>query len=105
LQQYDGKDPKDREYIKEQRDGTLQLYGPDKRTGANDKRRPDSIDRSNPRNESQREFRRMGDTFGLQKPTVDRPRLGETRGGGRPTIERPSTSGRTAGKNRNTRDF
>ena len=105
LQQYDGKDPKDREYIKEQRDGTLQLYGPDKRTGANDKRRPDSIDRSNPRNEPQREFRRMGDTFGLQKPTVDRPRLGETRGGGRPTIERPSTSGRTAGKNRNTRDF
>jgi hypothetical protein len=105
LQQYDGKDPKDREYIKEQRDGTLQLYGPDKRTGANDKRRPDSIDRSNPRSEPQREFRRMGDTFGLQKPTVDRPRLGETRGGGRPTIERPSTSGRTAGKNRNTRDF
>jgi hypothetical protein len=47
----------------------------------------------------------MGDTFGLQKPTVDRPRLGETRGGGRPTIERPSTSGRTAGKNRNIRDF
>lgn len=30
LQQYDGEPPKDREYIREQRDGTLQLYGPDK---------------------------------------------------------------------------
>ena len=54
LQQYDGQSPKDREYIREQRDGTLQLYGPDKRTGANDKRRPDNIDRSNPRSTSGR---------------------------------------------------
>ena len=45
LQQYDGQPPKDREYLREQRDGTLQAYGPDTRTGANDRRRPDSIDR------------------------------------------------------------
>ena len=74
-------------------------------TSADDRRGADRTDRSEPRGKEQREFRRMGDTFGLQKPTVDRPRLGETRGGGRPTIERPSTSGRTAGKNRNIRDF
>ena len=53
LQQYDGQTPKDREYIREQRDGTLQLYGPDKRTGANDRRGADRTDRSNPN--------RMGD--------------------------------------------
>jgi hypothetical protein len=104
LQQYDGQAPKDREYIREQRDGTLQQYGPDKRTGANDRRGADRAEREN-RNRAKPGNRRMGDTFGLQKPTVDRPRLGETRGGRRPTIERPSTSGRTAGKNRNIRDF
>jgi hypothetical protein len=78
-------------------------------TSADDRRGADRTDRSKPRNEPQREFRRMGDTFGLQKPTIDRPKLGETRGGGRPTIDRPRLPGnqnkRTAGKNRNIRDF
>ena len=74
-------------------------------TSADDRRGADRTDRSEPGSKPQRDFRRMGDTFGIGKPTVDRPRLGETRGGRRPTIERPSTSGRTAGKNRNIRDF
>ena len=108
LQQYDGKDPKDREYIKEQRDGTLQLYGPDKRTGANDKRRPDSIDRSNP-NKIKPGNRRRDDIRPVGKPTIDRPRIGESRGSEGPTIDRPRLPGnqykRTAGKNRNIRDF
>jgi hypothetical protein len=108
LQQYDGKDPKDREYIKEQRDGTLQLYGPDKRTGANDKRRPDNIDRSNP-NKIKPGNRRRDDIRPVGKPTIDRPRIGESRGSQGPTIDRPRLPGnqykRTAGKNRNIRDF
>jgi hypothetical protein len=108
LQQYDGRAPKDREYIKEQRDGTLQLYGPDKRTGANDKRRPDSIDRPNP-NKIKPGYRRRDDIRPVGKPTIDRPKIGESRGGGRPTIDRPRLPGnqykRTAGKNRNIRDF
>ena len=45
LQDNEGQPPKDREYLREQRDGTLQSYGPDTRTGANDRRRPDSVDR------------------------------------------------------------
>ena len=108
LQQYDGKDPKDREYIKEQRDGTLQLYGPDKRTGANDKRRPDNIDRSNP-NKIKPGNRRRDDIRPVGKPTIDRPRIGESRGSQGPTIDRPRLPGnqykRTSGKNRNIRDF
>ena len=108
LQQYDGKDPKDREYIKEQRDGTLQLYGPDKRTGANDKRRPDNIDRSNP-NKIKPGNRRRDDIRPVGKPTIDRPRIGESRGSQGPTIDRPRLPGnqykRTSGTNRNIRDF
>jgi HK97 family phage prohead protease len=46
LQDRAGRPPKDSEYLREQRDGTLQSYGPDTRTGANDRRRPDSVDRS-----------------------------------------------------------
>jgi hypothetical protein len=108
LQQYDGKDPKDREYIKEQRDGTLQLYGPDKRTGANDKRRPDNIDRSNP-NKIKPGNRRRDDIRPVGKPTIDRPRIGESRGSQGPTIDRPRLPGnqykRTSGQNRNIRNF
>ena len=74
-------------------------------TSADDVRGADRTDRSAPNSRAEREFRMMDDRRGAGRPTVDRPRLGETRGGGRPTIERPSTSGRTAGKNRNTRDF
>jgi hypothetical protein len=108
LQQYDGESPKDREYIREQRDGTLQLYGPDKRTGANDKRRPDNIDRSNP-NKIKPGNRRRDDIRPVGKPTIDRPRIGESRGSQGPTIDRPRLPGnqykRTSGQNRNIRNF
>jgi len=108
LQQYDGQTPKDREYIREQRDGTLQLYGPDERTGANDRRGADRAEREN-RNRATPGNRRRDDIRPIVNPTIDRPRIGESRGSEGPTIDRPRLPGnqnkRTSGKNRNIRNF
>ena len=68
--------------------------------------KPDSTNISK---KPEREYRRRDDIRPIGNPTIDRPRIGESRGGGRPTIDRPRLPGnqykRTAGKNRNIRDF
>jgi hypothetical protein len=84
-------------------------------TSADDRRGADRTDRSAPNrrpdsaNRFERGYRRLDDVRPVGKPTIDRPRIGESRGGGRPTIDRPRLPGnqykRTAGKNRNIRDF
>ncbi len=94
LQQYDGQPPKDREYIREQRDGTLQAYGPDTRTGANDRRGADRTDRSRPN--------RRPDAAGRTSRTPIR----QTESNSRTPIRQTENNSRTPiRRNRQPRDF